>query len=159
MVRRMNRHERLLQELYAALDAHDGERMARCYSPDATFSDPVFQSLRGAEVGNMWRMLCERGKDLRVTASGIHANDTTGGAHWEARYTFSASGRPVLNVIDASFTFKDGLIATHVDRFDLWAWTRQALGLPGLLLGWSPLLQGQVRGKARAGLAAYSARR
>ncbi len=58
----------------------------------------------------------------------------------------------VNNSIDAAFTFRDGLIATHVDTFDLYKWTRMALGMPGVLLGWTPLLQGKVRQMARKGL-------
>ena len=40
--------------------------------------------------------------------------------------------RLVLNRIDGAFTFNPrGLIVTHRDRFDFWAWSRQALGTPG----------------------------
>jgi len=103
-------------------------------------------------------MLCDRGKDLHVVASGITADDASGAAHWEADYTFSQTGRPVHNAIDAAFTFDDGLIRTHVDTFDFWAWSRQALGAPGLVLGWTPWLRGKVRATAAKGLDAYIAR-
>ena len=57
------------------------------------------------------------------------------------------------NKIDAAFTFDgNGLIATHRDRFDFWAWSRQALGTPGLLLGWSPFLRNKVRATAAGNL-------
>ena len=49
----------------------------------------------------------------------------------------------------------DGLILTHRDRFDFWAWSRQALGTPGLLLGWSGFLRDKVRAQAAKNLAAY----
>ena len=114
--------------------------MAACYAPDARFSDPVFD-LAGDEVGAMWSMLCERGRDLRVEWRDVRADDATGAAHWEARYTFSATGRPVHNVIDAAFTFSAGRIARHVDTFDLWRWSRMALGAKGALLGWTPFVR------------------
>ena len=42
----------------------------------------------------MWRMLCARGKDLRVVASRHRAPTTPAGrAHWVATYTYSATGR------------------------------------------------------------------
>lgn len=62
----------------------------------------------------MWQMLCERGKDLDITVSGIHADAHRGKAHWEARYAFSATGRKVHNKIDATFQFADGKILKHV---------------------------------------------
>ena len=123
--------------------------MAGCYAPDATFSDAVFRDLRGDEVTAMWRMLCIRGTDLTLTHSGVTAEGDRGAAHWEADYTFSGTGRAVHNSIDAAFRFRDGLIAEHVDSFDLWKWTRQALGPVGFLLGWSPPVQGKVRTQAR----------
>ena len=148
----------LILGLYAALARRDGAAMAACYTPDATFSDPVFVGLKGAEVGGMWRMLCERATDLRVEASDIRADATTGTAHVEAWYPFSATGRQVHNVISASFHFSDGKISAHRDHFDLWRWTRQALGAKGLLLGWSPLVQNVVRRQARASLERWMAR-
>ena len=51
----------------------------------------------------MWRMLCERRTDLDVSAADVSANAGEASARWEARYTFSATGRPVHNVIQASF--------------------------------------------------------
>lgn len=154
----MHPHAALLDRFYGAFARRDGAAMAACYTPDATFSDPVFPGLSGPQVGGMWRMLCERGKDLQVVHSAVQADDAGGTAHWEADYTFSQTGRPVHNVIDARFGFRDGLIASHVDSFDLWAWTRMALGASGLLLGWSPLVQGPLRKKARQGLDAWMAK-
>ena len=142
----------LINRFYEAFARRDHETMASCYTADATFSDAVFRDLRGDEVTAMWRMLCVRGTDLTLTHSGVAADGKHGSAHWDADYTFSATGRPVHNSIDASFTFRDGLIAEHVDSFDLWKWTRQALGPVGVLLGWSPPVQGKVRAQAREAL-------
>ena len=141
-----------IDRFYSALAARDHETMTGCYRNEARFSDPVFGELRGDEVRAMWRMLCERGTDLVVTHSDVVADGDRGSAHWVATYTFSGTGRQVRNEIDARFRFEDGLIAEHDDRFDLWKWTRQALGPVGLALGWSPLVQRKVRGQARAGL-------
>jgi ketosteroid isomerase-like protein len=148
-------NETLLRGFYEAFQARDGEGMARCYAPNATFSDPVFVGLEGEEPGDMWRMLCSRAADLRVEFSDVTADDGQGSAHWEAWYTFSATGKKVHNVIEARFRFADGRIVEHVDTFDLRRWMAQALGAKGLLLGWLPPVQNAVRKQARAGLAAY----
>jgi hypothetical protein len=87
----------------------------------------------------------------------VQADDDSGRAHWEAHYRFSATKRLVHNRIDASFRFRDGLIIEHVDRFDFWAWARQALGAPGLLLGWTPMLRNKVRAQAATKLALFRA--
>jgi len=129
--------------------------MAACYTPAAQFHDPVFSDLTGWQIAAMWRMLCERASDLEITVADVAAGRDAGSARWEARYTFSATGRHVHNVIAASFSFADGKIARHTDRFDLYAWARQALGLKGLLLGWSPPVQQAIRAQAARGLDAF----
>jgi ketosteroid isomerase-like protein len=151
-------NEALIRALYAALGRRDGEAMVACYASGASFSDPVFPALAGAEVGDMWRMLCARAAGIRVEVSGIVADEVSGRADWQAWYPFSGTGRAVHNVIHAEFRFRDGRILTHVDDFDLWRWSRQALGLPGLLLGWTPLLQRKVRAQAATSLERFRAR-
>ncbi len=144
----MHANEETIRRFYEAFAQRDHETMAACYHPRIRFSDPVFPKLEGPAAGAMWRMLCERGTDLVVRHSNIHATDTEGSAHWDADYTFSATGRNVHNSIDAAFRFEDGKIIEHVDTFDLWAWSRMALGPIGLLLGWSPIVRNKVRGQA-----------
>ena len=151
----MHPNAALIHRFYEAFQQHDGEAMARCYASDVHFSDPVFTGLSGARAGDMWRMLTARAADLELRFDGVEADDAAGSAHWVASYTFSASRRHVVNDIQASFTFRDGLILTHTDRFDLWKWTRQALGVPGVLLGWTPFLQDKVRRQAADGLSRY----
>ena len=138
----------LITRFYTAFDALDAEAMAVCYAEDAAFSDPVFTNLRGRQVGDMWRMLCASAKDFSLTFDSV----TDISAHWVATYTFTSTGRRVVNDIQASFVIADGLIQEHHDSFDLWAWSRQALGLSGVTLGWTPFLRGKVRGQALAGL-------
>ena len=57
------------------------------------------------------------------------------------------------NRIDARFSFDaDGRILSHLDNFNFWRWSWMALGVPGLVLGWSPFFRTQVRKQARANL-------
>lgn len=152
-------HSELIHKFYKAFQERDAETMAQCYHDEIVFSDPVFTQLKGEEARNMWRMLCERGKDLSLTYHGVEANEQVGTALWEARYTFSQTGRKVHNVISAHLEFKDGLIYRHTDSFNFYRWARQALGAPGLILGWTPFLRNKVRATAGKGLAIYSAKR
>jgi ketosteroid isomerase-like protein len=150
-------NDALIERLYKALDAGDADAAAGCYAPNATFSDPVFTDLHGDEVGGMWQMLTSRAGDMRIELLGHAAGPTAGSARWRARYTFSQTGRPVVNEVDATLEFSDGLIIHHRDDFDFHKWARQALGPIGLLLGWTPLVRAGVRSKARRSLDAYLA--
>ena len=151
-----------IERFYAAFAKLDAGTMQACYAPNATFDDEAF-SLKGAqEIGGMWRMLCEATKskpEARAQWKLEVSNITDSSAHWEAHYLFSATGRTVLNKIDAAFEFdNNGLITRHSDRFDFWTWSRQALGTPGLLLGWSPFLRNKVRATAAANLKRFLAK-
>jgi len=145
-------NDELIQRFYAAFDRHDGDGMAACYAPGAHFSDPVFTDLRDGEPGAMWRMLTRASDDLTVELLEHEADDDSGSAHWLAHYTFTQTGRRVDNDVRARFRFRDGLIAEHRDEFGFHRWSRQALGTSGLLLGWTPIVQGSVRKRARARL-------
>lgn len=149
-----NRHPnaQLIEQFYQAFQRLDAEAMSACYAEQVHFSDPVFTDLKGADAGDMWRMLCSRAKDFSLTFDRIEANDQSGQAHWVATYVFSQTGRTIVNDIQASFIFKDGKIVQHRDQFDLWKWSRQALGIKGLLLGWSGLVQNKIRQQAAIGL-------
>lgn len=153
-----NANAELITHFYRAFQRRDAEAMAACYAPDIQFSDAVFIDLKGPEAGDMWRMLCSRAQDFSLSFSAVAADEQRGSARWTAQYTFSATGRTVVNQIRAEFVFKDGLIIEHRDHFDLWRWSRQALGLKGLLLGWLPPVQAAIRRQARQGLAAFQAR-
>jgi hypothetical protein len=153
-----------IERFYAAFARLDGATMQACYAENAQFDDEAF-SLRGPrEIGGMWRMLCDATKarglaDWKIETRDITSLDGHGSAHWEAHYRFSATGRLVHNIIDAEFEFDaGGLITRHRDRFDFWRWARQALGAPGLLLGWTPFLRAKVRATAAGNLRRYLAR-
>ncbi len=149
-----------IERFYAAFDARDGDTRAACYAPGSRFSDPAFGELTGEEAGDMWRMLTGRAAtDLEIDLREHATDGDRGTARWVARYTFAQTGRHVVNDVRATFRFADdGRIAEHDDAFSFWAWSRQALGPAGLALGWTPILRGQVRGRARKQLAAFRAK-
>ena len=149
-----------IERFYSAFARLDHATMQACYAEAAQFDDEVF-SLRGAaQIGGMWRMLCETTKAKGLSHWKLEFSQVTDhSAHWDAHYLFSATGRQVLNRIDAAFEFDaNGLITRHRDRFDFWAWSRQALGAPGLLLGWTPMLRNKVCAQAAAGLKRFLAK-
>jgi len=149
----------VIERFYSALQRRDAAGMADCYHRDIHFSDEAFTDLRGPKAGAMWRMLCERGKDLKVEFADVVADERSGRAHWEAWYTFSATGRTVHNVIEAQFEFRDGKIVRHRDTFDFWRWSRQAFGPLGVMLGWTPFLKQRVRREAGRALERFMQKR
>jgi ketosteroid isomerase-like protein len=152
-----NENQRLIEHFYYAFNERDGAAMAACYAPDVRFSDPVFPDLRSSDAGTMWRMLTSRATDLRIELLEHESGDERGSAHWVAHYTFAQTGRPVVNDVRASFRFGAGLIVQHRDEFDFHRWARQALGLSGRLLGWTPVVRNAVRRRAQASLDEFKA--
>ncbi|MDN5211294.1 nuclear transport factor 2 family protein [Fulvivirgaceae bacterium BMA12] len=145
-------HNHLIASFYKAFQRRDYQSMAACYHEQLTFRDPAFATLDYKQATAMWHMLCERGKDLELTFSQVESDENQGSCRWEAKYTFSATGHKVHNIINAKFRFEAGKIVQHIDEFNFWRWSRQALGLPGQVLGWSPVLKNKVQKTALASL-------
>lgn len=155
----MHKNAALIEKFYTAFQQLDADSMALCYADDVQFSDPVFPNLQGNEAADMWRMLTSKAQDFSLVFDGITADEQKGQAHWIATYTFSQTGRIVVNDIHASFVFRNGRIIRHTDHFDLWKWARQALGIKGVLLGWTPLVKNAVRAQAAKGLKIFRSKR
>ncbi len=130
--------------------------MNSCYSEDIVFNDPAFGLLRGDEVRAMWQMLCTNARDFSLVYSNIKLLDEEyATCDWTATYTFSATGRKVVNHVRAYMLIRDGKIIEHSDAFKLSKWAAQALGLKGVLLGWTGFMKRKIQQKARKNLASF----
>lgn len=155
----MPSYAEVIQRLYVSFKNLDSDGMVKCYHEEVHFSDPVFPSLHGKEVGAMWSMLIENLKKSkspwRLEFGQVNVANDEGSCHWEAHYTLSTTGRKVHNIIDAKFQFKDGLIVRHVDHFDFYQWARHAFGVKGALLGWTPFFKKKVQSIVKSQLNKY----
>ncbi len=152
----MTSNENILFQFYTAFANADAAQICECYQPNATFSDPVFGLLKGNEICQMWKMLLERSKgNLKIDFTNINADGSLGSVLWTATYNYSTTNRKVVNSIKAHFLFKDGLIIKHTDDFDIWKWSKQALGFKGFLLGWTGFMQRKIQEQARLSLKIY----
>ena len=144
----MEQHSQLIEKFYSGFQELNSQEMADCYHEDVEFKDPAFGVLKGKQrVVGMWDMLISRSNgQLIIHFDNILADEQAGFCDWEAYYTFAKTGRKVHNKIKASFRFKDGLIIEHHDHFNFWRWSSMALGWPGMLLGFSPIIKNKVRG-------------
>lgn len=144
-----------VREFYEAFARRDGEFMAKTYSDQVKFSDPVFSELRGNQARAMWRMLCSRSKDLKVSYTIVDAQEDEAFVRWDAWYTFAKTKRSVHNIVHSRLKLEGAQIVEHADDFDFWRWSRQALGPTGWALGWTPWLQNKVRAEAAGALEAF----
>lgn len=145
-----------LEKFYKSFQSLDAKSMAECYHEDVTFNDPVFQNLKYKEVTTMWEMLIKRSKgQLEIDYHSVMGDSEMAQCIWEADYVFSKTGNPVHNIIHSTMEFKEGLIVKHTDEFDFWRWSKMALGLTGVLMGWSPYLKNRVRKVALLSLNEY----
>jgi ketosteroid isomerase-like protein len=146
----------IITKFYTAFQKLDHRTMNNCYSDDIVFSDPAFGLLRGDEAKYMWEMLCTNAKDFSLDFSNIQLLDeeyTT--CNWTATYTFSKTGRKVVNNVKAFMKLKDGKIIEHSDGFKLSKWAAQALGWKGALLGWTGFMKRKIQKNARKNLIAF----
>jgi hypothetical protein len=132
--------------------------MQECYSKEAVFSDSVFVNLNSTEVKAMWHMLAKSASDLELKFDKVNGSELQGSANWTAVYTFSLTGRKVVNEIHAEFEIRDGKIIKHTDSFSFYKWARQAFGLKGMLLGRTKYMHEKVRAVSRKRLEDFISR-
>ncbi len=149
----------VVERFYQAFARLDYQTMQDCYSDDIVFSDPVFLTLKGDEAKAMWKMLCLAAKDWSLQWSDIEwLDDEYVTCRWVATYTFTATGRKVVNRIKAFMKVKDGIIIEHSDAFRLSTWISQALGWKGVMFGWTGVMKRGVQKKARQRLERFTAK-
>jgi ketosteroid isomerase-like protein len=149
----MTNRDQLINNFYSSFQKLDYKGMNECYSSDIIFFDPVFGLLKGEEARSMWEMLCKNAKDFSLTYGNIqHLDEEYSTCDWVATYTFSKTGKKVVNKIRANMRFADGKIIEHSDAFSLHKWSKQALGFSGWLLGWNSFFQRKIKNQAKRNL-------
>jgi len=149
----MEINKEVINRFYTAFQKLDYKGMQDCYSDNIIFNDPVFGLLHGNEAKAMWEMLCKNAKDFSLSFSDIELIDNEyATCKWVASYTFSRTGRKVVNHIKAFMRLQDGKIIEHSDGFRLSTWIAQALGWKGVLFGWMGFMKRAVQKNAKKNL-------
>lgn len=136
----------VITKFYHSFSEGNAKGMNECYHKDISFQDPAFGQLKGERAMKMWEMLLSnKNQHLKITFNGIEATNNKGKANWIAEYNFGAKKRKVINKVSAEFEFKDGKIFEHKDSFDLWKWSKQAMGPVGYIIGWTPFMKSKIQ--------------
>lgn len=151
----MTANEQLITQFYTAFQQKDFKIMQNSYADNAIFNDAVFSNLNATEVRAMWQMLISRGADIKLSFGDVKQSGDHVTAYWEAHYTFTATGKKVVNKINAQFQINNGKIVKHTDNFDFYKWAKQAFGFGGFILGWTNAFKGKVRQTAKKKLDDY----
>lgn len=139
-------NKEIIKKFYTSFSKGNVKGMLECYHKDIVFQDPVFGKLKGERAVKMWEMLLSQKKeDTKINFDNIQATTKNGKANWVAEYIYGDKKRRVVNRVSANFKFKDGKIIEHFDTFDLWEWTKQALGITGFLIGWTPYMKNKIQ--------------
>lgn len=155
----MNNNE-LIEKFYNSFLNGNVEEMTACYHDDIVFQDPVFGMLKGEEAIKMWEMLLSRRTEsTKISFDNIQTTEAGGSASWTAKYIYGAKKRKVTNVVHANFKFKEGKIIQHIDSFDLWKWTQQAMGAVGYLMGWTPFMKNKIQKTTKQQLDSFMSRK
>jgi len=150
----MTANQELITYFYQSFQNKNYKAMQNCYADTAIFNDEVFVNLTSNEVKAMWEMFCVKG-NVQLNFSNVLADEKNGSAEWTATYTFSKTNRKVINPVRANFVFSNNRILSHTDHFSFYRWASQALGIPGILLGWTSFMKTKIRKEARKNLMQY----
>jgi limonene-1,2-epoxide hydrolase len=127
-----------IYHFYNCFQERDVEGMISCYHPKIVFIDPAFGTLEGERVFNMWRMLISRLDDhSKIEITSVYALNRKASCNWTADYLFGKSKRQIHNEIESHFRFEGNRIIEQRDVFDIWEWSKQAIGIMGYAFGWT----------------------
>lgn len=148
---------KIIEKFYQAFSKLDSETMVSCYHDDIEFQDPAFGKLKGKQAKDMWRMLCnsQTQNSFEVRFKDIKVEGQRASAFWEAKYLFSKTGRKVHNKINAQFEFEGGKIIKHHDDFNVYSWSKQAIGPMGYLIGWTGFFRKKLQKQTHSLLAKF----
>ncbi len=146
----------LIEKFYTSFSNGDAKGMIECYHENITFKDPAFGELKGEKAKKMWEMLLsKKNSTTQISFDNVETTKETGSVNWTAKYVYGEKNRKVINMITANFKFKEGKIIEHIDTFNLWKWTQQALGISGYILGWSSFMKNKIQKTTNKKLANY----
>lgn len=139
-------NKEIIKKFYTSFSNGDVKGMLACYDKEIVFQDAVFGKLKGERAFKMWEMLLSKKKeDTIINFNNIEVTNESGNANWIAKYYYGDKRRKVVNKVTANFKFKDGKIIEHLDTFDLWKWTKQAMGIIGYLIGWTSFMKKKIQ--------------
>lgn len=148
--------EQLINKFYTSFAEGNWNGMTSCYHDDIMFQDPAFGQLTGERAKKMWEMLLsQKNETTKITFANVQTTADIASAKWTAEYIFGEKKRKVINNVTAKFKFKDGKIIEHIDSFNMWKWSKQALGMPGYLLGWTSFMKNKVQKSTNQKLDTY----
>jgi hypothetical protein len=127
-----------------AQEARDPVRLSNSLHESSTLVDPLVGELKGWRVFAWWQMLW-RFRNHAITIVEGEGTPTKGHAHWKVGYTHPSTRRAMLTDTTSEIEFRENKIFVQNDSYSLYKWCRQALGAQGLLLGWLPPIQAQLR--------------
>ncbi len=152
----MQTAEQVIEKFYTGFNNLDAAAMNACYTNEITFFDPVFDLLQGDEVRAMWEMLCANARDFSLSFNNVKdEGDNYYTCDWVANYTFTRTGKKVINKVKAHMKIENGFIMEHSDAFSLHEWSKQAMGFSGYLFGWNSYFRRKIKNNARRNLLAY----
>ncbi len=136
----------IINQFYNAFAQGNAKAMNKHYAEKVCFKDPAFGSLKNERVKFMWLMLLSQKRDdTSITYEIIEVSENTAIVKWVAKYQFGPKERKVINHVTSELCLENQKIVEHYDDFNLWRWTRQALGIPGLLFGWSSFMRQKIQ--------------
>lgn len=139
-------NKEIINKFYTSFSNGNVKGMLECYHKDIVFQDAVFGKLEGERAFKMWEMLLSKKKqNTIITFNNVEATAEKGKANWVVKYEYGAKKRKVINKVQANFKFKDSKIIEHLDDFNLWKWTQQAIGPAGYLMGWTTYMKNKIQ--------------
>jgi hypothetical protein len=144
-----------IETYFDAFSKGDYRTMRSLCDPKITFNDPVYTSLQGKSVFALHHFMAERRICPTITIRSISEKGNRVKVKWTNEYEYATYKTHISIDVRSIFHFEHTSIISQTDQYNLWKWSKMALGFTGTYLGWTPMFRSTLRRSSQQSLATF----
>jgi ketosteroid isomerase-like protein len=139
----------LVEQHYKAIQAKDADAILAVYAADCRIDHPLIGRMSKDEFSKAVQAFIRQTPDYELEFQISHAGAQRVDAEWALTHVFHLTGRTIRLAGATTYFLSANRITRHIDQFDRRAWSRQAMGMTGLVLsfvpGWRSFVERELR--------------
>lgn len=147
--------EEVVKSFFQGLKTKNYKSVQSLYGFNSFYSDEVFPSLAGSEIGKMWEMRFSLSKDFNLDYKILKSSSKNVEVKWDIKYKPKDFNKYVENSIRTTFEIQEGKIITQKDRFNFPKWVKNTRGTWAYLFCFLGITRKKIQERAEFTLNAF----
>jgi hypothetical protein len=139
----------LVEQLFKAFQSKDTDAIFATYAADCQFDHPLIGRLSKNEFSMAIRAFMRATPDYELAFQINHTDAKRVDVEWTITHIFHLTAKVIKQHGTTTCFLSNNRIVQQIDKFDRRAWSRQAMGMTGLVLsfvpGWRSFIERELR--------------